>query len=251
MQQLYILWLRFLNNKYFGACLCWVFNGTIPCLRHLPYRFSLQQHPNKNKLAAPIFWGFYEQHEIKLTQQFYTGQYDVVELGSSAGIMSSFVLGKLSGKKYIAVEGNSFLNNTFWQNVNLHNKNKCKVTLCNQLIGNKNEATSFAVQDKVLESNFYSQGGTVVNTTATTLSSLLQQHGVSNYSLFADIEGAEIFFIEDDASALTHCKEICIELHEGSFGSRFLNAVAMVQQIQKLGFIVAGRSDMTWYFKRP
>jgi FkbM family methyltransferase len=250
MKQLHILWLRFLNNKYFGNCLCWLFSNNIPCLRHLPYRFSLQHHPNKQKLAAPIFWGFYEQHEIKLTQKHFTGMYDVVELGSSAGVMSSFILSKLSGKKYIAVEGNSFLNNTFWQNVNKYNRNNCTVTLCNQLIGNKNEATSFAVQDKVLESNFYSTGGKVINTTATTLSNLLQKQQIEAYSLFADIEGAEIFFIEDDNTALTNCKEICIELHEGKFGNQQLTAASMITQLQSIGFAIAGQSDMTWYFIR-
>ena len=58
-----------------------------------------------NKTKAQIFWHIYEGAEIKFIHKYFPSGFDTIELGSSIGVVSSFIRSKMSKEnKLICVE---------------------------------------------------------------------------------------------------------------------------------------------------
>jgi FkbM family methyltransferase len=62
----------------------------------------------------------------------------------------------------------------------------------------------------------HGDGGPISKVQARTLSSILRQHSVGEYSLVIDVEGAEHELIAHDKEALSKCRCIIAELHGNS-----------------------------------
>ncbi len=173
----------------------------------------------KAKTKAQIFWGIYESAERRFVTQYLTDEYDVLELGSSLGVISSLIMEQLKGnKRLFCVEANPDLIEKIRVNLSENTSNK-NYTISNLAVSTNNERTSFARGASTLAGRLSSLSLTTESETfslqASTLGEICTLHGLGDYVLVSDIEGAEAFFINTPpgVSGLDSCKLLIIELH--------------------------------------
>ena len=77
-----------------------IFGDSLPDIRWRGFRFIVTRDGISDRNRAMIFWGFYESAEIRLIEKYFDGKTDVIELGSSMGIVSTHIAKKLvAGKR--------------------------------------------------------------------------------------------------------------------------------------------------------
>jgi len=241
-----------LCSRAMGKLICFIFSDNIPCVRYRGYRFVLRHHPDKAQISAWIFWGFYESAEIRLTETYFKGDYDVIELGTSSGILASHVLTKLKNKRYYGIEANATLKETWNANVSKFNRNGNAVGLMNIVVGKEDAMIDFAMETNSTESNIFTHGARAksIQIKSARLSTIIHDLGIGEYTLFSDIEGAEIFFIFHDEPALARCKEMIIELHDVAIEENMITAQALSQKLLEKGFRLVAQDGQVGYFKR-
>jgi FkbM family methyltransferase len=207
----------------------------------IPHKGSRIEVPKMQaRVNAMLFWGAYESAEIRFVQRYLGGDLDVVELGSSLGVVACEIAKKLAGKrKLICVEANEQIFQILRRNV-LSNAPNQEVHFAQGAIDYSGNATvEFAIGDSNLSSHVNdskeqdapNMNNQVVQ--AVTLSGLLETHGIGDYVLISDIEGAEIGLFVHDLQAFAHCRRIIIELHDTSNGDEKYTVQALIELIQK------------------
>ena len=152
---------------------------------------------------------------------------DVIELGGSIGAVTCEIARRQSpGLKIVSVEANpsliSLLRKNLAANVTGHS-----VTIVHRAVDYRSDRTSVTFirratsMDGVIDGAIHGihandAPGDVVQVPTCTLSALLEEHRIDEYSLISDIEGAEVGIIRRDAEALKRCRQIVIELHDTS-----------------------------------
>lgn len=195
------------------------------------------------KIKAQIFWKIYESAEIRFIKKYLRTDLDVVELGSSLGVVSSHIAKKLNPScRLFCVEANPDLLDTIRINLGqnapalqasviqcaIHYSKDQKRTVHFE-IGSTNTTSCVAEKINIDES---------FSVPTITLSRILKNHKIGKYALVSDIEGAEAALIFNDGKSLEKCEQIIIELHEGITEGKNVS-VAMLSEIlqHKHGFI--------------
>lgn len=168
-----------------------------------------------DKDAAKIFWGIWESAEIRFAKRFALSK-TIVELGSSVGVTLGVLSNIRKQTKFICVEA-------ALENFEKLNSLKTLLPTNNEYIL-VNKAIAYDV-DRV-SFKFTSATGSKINekgdetgsyVDATTLSNLLEENQIeSEYTLLADIEGAEEAVFFKDEAALKQCVLIIAELENTS-----------------------------------
>jgi hypothetical protein len=83
------------------------------------------------------------------------------------------------------------------------------------------------------------------------LSELLQEYGISEYVLVADIEGSEAGILLRDPRSLRMCRQAIIELHDTHIGGGRIKLQELVGAFIDLGFAVRARRGPVYCFERP
>lgn len=167
------------------------------------------------KTRASLFWGMYESAELRLVSKYLRSDLDVVELGSSIGVVSAHIAQRLgSNRRMVCVEASPSLLPTLEANVKA-NAPDAMVTFLNRAIAYvaPGESVAFSVSRNNVASHV-GRGDREVHVAATQLSELLRSAEIREYALVCDIEGAEAGIIHHDSRALGTCKQIIIELHQ-------------------------------------
>ena len=170
---------------------------------------------------ARLAFRLYESAELRFVDTYLRKDLDVVELGSSIGVVGSVVLGRLdAGCRLIAVEADPDLAEVARGNLRA-NAGRSSWTV-------ETAAISYDVQGGVrFVRGATSTGGRLSKEVEgcgdevdlLTLSDLLARHDIGRFALIADIEGAEAGIIGQDESALARCDLMIIELHESADAS--------------------------------
>ena len=168
------------------------------------------------EVKAMMFWRLYERNEIRLVRRYIRPSDDVIELGSSLGVVASHIVTRLDrNARYLGVEANSRLSRPLCLNLERHAR--CRSW---EIV---HAAISYPAKDRVLfEVSRFTANSKLATVTSTdilevsgeTLSNLLQRYGMETYSLVADIEGAEAGFIYGGETELAGCIRLIIELHD-------------------------------------
>jgi FkbM family methyltransferase len=204
-------------------------------------------------VKALIFFRAYESAELRFVERYLRSDLDVVELGSSLGVVSSQIAKRLGlGRKLVTVEANASLIPTIRRNLAL-NAPRTSATIENAAIHYDAPTVSFATGPTNLSSQIANGRGDENTTSvrAVTLGALLETHSVGRYSLVADIEGAEVEVLLHDRRALERCDHIIIELHDFEYhGSRYTidDVCALVQK--EHGFDLENRYGPVCVFRR-
>lgn len=166
--------------------------------------------------AAAIRLGLYERGERYMATHFYSGQRDVVELGASLGVIScELARRRRPAVRQISVEADPALAERARRNLALNGFYDVIVEHC--AIDYSGAATVNFAGGRGL-SGHVSTNGTIA-VPAMTLSALLHRHGIAEYDLVMDIEGAEDPLFERDGDALQRCRQILIESDTGLLDS--------------------------------
>jgi FkbM family methyltransferase len=201
-----------------------------------------------------VFFGFYESSEIRFIEKYLRPDLSVIELGGSAGIVSSHIVNRLeSGRRYVIVELNPTLIETNNTNVVRHNRNNVNVMHVNKAISYNFSKISFDISGNNTETSVYSNrreyGQYEVETVKfNEIVDLLDETG---YTLVSDIEGAELELLMEEHEVLKNCKQLFIELHTSEYkGERY--SVEMIKQllIDKHEFKLVDQHGPVCYLKR-
>jgi FkbM family methyltransferase len=204
-----------------------------------------------------IFWGFYERPERLFVNKYLPANRDVIELGGSIGVVSSTIVRRLDpGRRLVTVEANPALIDLLRRNV-LQNANGQQVSVLNRAISCGPEKSEF-VDLEFGTSNLSgwvskdSRSNVTRRVSAVSLGELATEHGIEEFTLVADIEGAEAGIFRHDAGSLANCKLMIIELHAIELDGKRL-AVNDLRDIitDELGFVLRDRRDDVLVFERP
>lgn len=167
------------------------------------------------KNLASLYFNLYESKEILMVSKFLNSENNVVELGSSIGIVSAQILKKNNGKK-IFIEANPHLIPLLKRNVALNqSKSQFDVTIENYVINNENKPVFFMLEkDNLTGKMSFNENKDSVKVEGINLSTLLEKHNVLSFSLVMDIEGSELELIKLDHTAFKNCKQILAEFHD-------------------------------------
>lgn len=214
------------------------------------FRFQTGSSAIAPTTKAQLFWGFYESSERRLLARHVAGDLDVVELGSSLGVVSTFVASRLRpGRRLVGVEANDALIPLALGNI-AANLPDVPVSIEHGAIHYGAETVSFEIGAESVGSRL-GTGDRAVTVPAIRLSDLLRTHGIDRYDLVSDIEGAEAEVLRFDAEALRGCRSIVIELHHVTEDGRDLTPDDLLGRLQALGFTLIERHGPVCALTRP
>ena len=192
-------------------------------------------------MKADLFWGFYEGDEVSFVRKYLPSDRDVIELGSSLGVVTSHIARKLElNRRLICVEANQALIPEAKRNVSI-NAPQGNVRFIHGAIDYSHSGTT--VEFSVEESQTSRVGGasaTVEKIERYELSAILSENEIDEFSLVCDIEGAEKGLLTSDSAALIRCGMVIIELHASTIDG----IEDLAHSFSTLGFVTKARSGI-------
>jgi FkbM family methyltransferase len=230
----------FLSSSLVGSMISIVFAKSIPSIRMR--RIRINNSPSiKSSIKAQFFFGLYESGEIRFIKRFLSLAENVIELGASVGVISSYINLYKKPKKLILVEANPSLIMDLKSNLKINGASD--YTLYNKAItdGSSNLIQFSEGEDNTTGGLFKRNtgGASTVVVKTTLFDEILKANAIDSYVLVSDIEGAEIFVL-NSASGLKGCKMLIMELHEIEYNGKIVSVSSMKQQIKDLGFEILG-----------
>ena len=191
-------------------------------------------------IKASLFWGLYESAEIRFVRKYLRSDLDVVELGSSIGVVAAQVGRKLQPERQlVCVEANIELLELVRLNV-ARNSSHVRTTVIHGALDYQasGSVTRLRLGDRNIDSSITDDpGGEAVP--IVTLAGILSQQQIGDYVLVCDIEGAEAGILEIEKQALARCQQMIIELHASSYRNRTVTVDGMCQALrQRHGFVL-------------
>lgn len=206
-----------------------------------------------DRTRAQLFWGMYESAELRSLRRHLEPDCDVVELGSSLGVVSCHASARLSpSQRMVCVEANPRLVPLLSANLTANAPGR-SIVVVQRAVDYESSAGEIE-----LELGAESTGGRVANgrgapgeretvkVGTTTLSEILAANHLEAYTLIADIEGAEAGIFIDDAAALRSCRRIIAELHATVYRGVSYTPEALAALLEARGFRVLGRDGGVW-----
>jgi len=209
-----------------------------------------------DRTKAQIFWGIYESAEIRFVKGHLRSDLDVVELGSSLGVVSSHIAIALKPEaRLVCVEANPELIPIIKANT-LANAAGAKVTILQRAIDYDpgRRQVLLQVSDNTAASRVSPESVSVadsVEVPTARLADVLKAQEIGRYALVADIEGAEAGILLNDAEALESCEQIIIELHDTHYEGREYCYGDLAEMIQnRHGFRAEAQHGPVYAFSR-
>lgn len=240
------------SRKLFSAILCHdiigqaisiIYQDKIP---HEDFIFNTKCDFVQPSTKARIFWGVYETAEIGFIKRHLRPDLDVIELGSSLGVVASHI-GKLlnPSSQLICVEANPLLLDCLTENLKQNIVDKTPILIHGAIdYFHDQKLIEFSVSRDSLISQIgrHSYALQVVQVPVITLSEIVAKYGINQYTLICDIEGAEQGIIENEDSALNQCQQIHIEMQDTVINDRIIRVNKMLEILsEKHGFQVVDR----------
>jgi FkbM family methyltransferase len=244
---------RIACNNFTGSIISKLFRDKVPDLRWPGFRFCIPGNVDK-VIHASVFWGFYESAEIRFIEKYLRNDVDVVELGGSLGIVSSHIVGRLgNGRRLFTVELNPTLIEVIKENISRHNHSGVVAEQVNKAISYDRNNLRFNITGNNTETSVYSSydsnGCFEVETTK--LSEIVNAELFKEFALVADIEGAEVEVISEDAGSFENCHQLFIELHDVNYKGMQYKVEALASLITaKSGLRVVDKHGPVFYFSR-
>lgn len=219
------LFIGILCNSFSGNVVSLLMKNKIPnqgCTISTKYKFI------SSSLKMRLLLGLYEIPEISFIKRYLYDDIDIVELGSSIGVLSSHIIQKLSSSaRLICVEANPLLIQCLSENLHLNShSDNYYIKNCMVTYESEDVRSEFQVCDNFLSSKIGSQSeSSNIKVDSVTLKDIINEFQIKQYSLVCDIEGAEKFIFENESESLKNCIQIIIELHNSE-----INGVSVKMQ---------------------
>jgi FkbM family methyltransferase len=236
-----------------GKVIARAFHDQIPCLGCVIDTTSPLVVP---RIKAKLFWRGYEPVEINFVQKYLQPDRDVVDLGSSLGVIAAHVGKKLAaGQRVICVEANPQLADIIRTNVT---RNAPHVSLeivsgavdyppdgrpLVELVLGFDNLVAHIVEGEVVPEGIF--------VPTISLSKILTCYGLADYALVSDIEGSEAGLLEMDSAALANCRQMIIELHHTVRRGRVILLDELATALtKKHGFRLVDRRGSVYVFEK-
>jgi FkbM family methyltransferase len=208
------------------------------------------------RIKAKLFLRGYEPVEIQFVKKYLRPDRDVIDLGSSLGVVASHIGRQLhAGRRVIGVEANPQLLDIIRTNVS-RNAPQVQVALVSgavdyppdrrpwvELALGFDNLVAHIVEDEVVPN------GILVPTVS--LSEIVQRFELREYALVSDIEGSEAGLLELDSAALTRCRQLIIELHHTVRCGRIILAEELAAELrERHGFRQIDRQGSVYVFEK-
>lgn len=244
---------RVLYRASIGKLIARAFHDQIPCLGCVIDTTSPLVVP---RIKAKLFLRGYEPVEITFVKKYLRPDRDVIDLGSSLGVVAAHCARKLAaGRRVICVEANPQLMDVIRTNVT-RNAPHVAVEIISgavdyppdgrplvELVLGFDNLMAHIVEDEVVPE------GILVPTIS--LSEILMRYHVADYALVSDIEGSEAGLLEMDSAALTHCRQLIIELHHTVRRDRVILLEELAAALTgKHGFKAVDRHGPVYVFEK-
>jgi FkbM family methyltransferase len=168
---------------------------------------------------AALFFRTYEAAEIRFMQKYLPHDADVIELGSSIGVMSCLVKRRIGpGRRLVAVEADPRLAALAQANLA---RNRCSegTTVEALAISHAGGPIEFAIGERSDSGRLADTGeGIAIRVPASSLSQLIERHGLKDFALITDIEGAEWEIWRNEPDAMRAARTIIMETHDSKRG---------------------------------
>jgi FkbM family methyltransferase len=241
----------FISNARAGRILSFIFSNQIPTFRYGVMKFDCSDSYIHPSMKSAIFWGLYEGSEIRFVNKYITTDFDVVELGGSIGIVASYIGKKLKGKKKIvSVEAFPSFAKIIERNLNVNHISQYKV-IPKAIAANKGYV--YFTNDlglNITGVTSLTPTNDTIKVEATSLSDVLSENNISNYSLVVDIEGAEVELLLDDVKSLDTCNLLILETHETTYKGVKYTPNDITQLVLNAGFSLVESDGKNYVFKK-
>lgn len=205
------------------------------------------------RTKAAMFWGLYENRELRCLKRHLRPDLDVVDLGASIGVSGAHAARRLRpGIRYVAVEANPALHDLLARNLVSHSNSVILARALDASPGAGDTVTLAlgpTTDASRIEQNPAGYDGAVA-VRRQTLSDLLRQEGLSRFQLLCDIEGSEASLFLNDPDAFRHCELMIIELHRTYANGRWFSVADLRDLVLSLGFRIVGQEDPVYVFSR-
>jgi FkbM family methyltransferase len=239
---------RMICHPRVGRLVRYLFRGTVP---NRGCWVDVSDPSVSDRVCASLAWGLYESAEIRLVRRHLPKDLDVVDLGASLGVVSAHVAKRLAGRrKLVCVEANAALLDIARRNVT-HNVPGQALEVVHAVLAYGTEpVASFSASQDTLTSSLATAGDEGTQVPTVTLSRVLSQNSIGDFSLVCDVEGAEAEMISADKEAFRRCHFIIIELHSTKLGDRIMNVPDLLSQVEGLGFRLVEQQGPVFALKR-
>lgn len=245
---------RVFYRPFLGKVFAALFHDQIPCQGCVIDTTSPVVVP---RVKAKLVLRGYEYEEIGFVKRYLRPDLDAVDLGSSLGVVAAHIGRKLDpDRRLVCVEANPNLLELIRINVN---RNAPHVRLAvahggveyppdhrthvKLVLGFDNLVSKIIVENSV-ESNW-------ILVPVVTLSQILREHGVSDYTLVSDIEGSEAGLLQQEGEALARCQQVIIELHTTTRAGQQVTVDKLYRALQdRHGFKLRDHSGLVFVFER-
>lgn len=173
-------------------------------------------------VRARLITRLYERAERRFVRDHMRTDLDVVELGTSMGVVASIAVRRLRpGCRLIGVEADGRLAALARQNLAANGGDVSWIVEEALIAYPHHEAMSFVSSSEVTGGALRTEPELSVEGVVPRrrLLDLLQSHDIDRYVLIADVEGAEEGVINHDPEALARCDQVIIELHATPWSS--------------------------------
>jgi FkbM family methyltransferase len=221
-----------------GESLRKIYQNKIP---HRGHRIFVDTPRVAARTVAMIFFQIYERAEVDMVTRLLPDNCDVIELGSSLGVNCCNIASKIrKGTRLVSVEADPELAELARRSVALNGYGH-KVTILNAAISYESQTVALVRGADTMSATVTDSvnSGTDASITTLRLRNILEQYAIGDYSLVADIEGAEIGVLLEDRPALERCKAIIIEIEDGIHGEKRYSYEDIRSLILELGFVEA------------
>ena len=160
-------------------------------------------------------------------------------LGGSLGVVTSHLARQLgSSQRIVSVEANSDLLDSIRRNVRRNCSSAHLSVVHGAIFYSPDESkTPTSIHLQIGATNTDSSitemsNNRSVEVPVVTLTEILRNHEIGDYSLICDIEGAEIGMIEKEKVALARCQQLIIELHQTSWNGTMLSVEELCARLE-------------------
>lgn len=241
---------RLLCSEPLGRVIGALFRNRIPTRGGL--KIFTPSPPLVARTKAQLFFRMYESAEHRFIRAYLRPDLDIVELGSSIGVISAELARRLPrGRKLVCVEANPGLVELVRRNV-AANAGDVNVAIRNAAIdhgGGRTVELSLGptTVDGAVGRSFDGERAAVP---ATTLREVLAANHVRRFVLVCDIEGAEAGVLFEEPEALGACEQMIVELHDTVHRGRRILVDELSQRIEELGLRERARHGPVRVYER-
>lgn len=207
-------------------------------------------HVTNPETVAQLQWGLYESAELRLIDRHLDNSYDVIELGASIGVTSVHIARRLKGRRrLVCVEANPRLIQPLAQ---MLARNAVSAEVVHAAIAYGTATIGFEAGLDTTSGRVNSTSNTAEVVRTASLGELCERYRITDFTLVADIEGAEAEILQHEQQTLERCQQILIELHDTrDDAGRVVSISELTARIVALGFVVdAGGGPVLGFRKK-